>query len=130
MRTTIPVAMFFIKQANYLERVSFSFLYLAYAIGAMLGALISSFVLFELVGFKNTLLIAEVLNFLIVFICFVHLKNIPEHQVLSNKIENNEIKGGIQYKKLNYCFFDLSYFLLGLLPWHLKLFGQALLFQF
>jgi spermidine synthase len=70
MGTTIPVAMFFFKQVNKNEITSFSFLYLANVLGAMLGALISSFVLFELIGFKNSLAFAGVSNFVIALICF------------------------------------------------------------
>ncbi len=77
MGTTIPVAMFFFKQANKAEKTSFSFLYLANVIGAMLGALISSFVLFELIGFKNSLMLAGALNFAISFICLGLLKKFP-----------------------------------------------------
>jgi spermidine synthase len=81
MGTTIPVAMAFFKQINKTEKTSFSFLYLANVLGAMLGALISSFVLFELIGFKNSLALAGTLNFVIALICFVIFKKFPYSEV-------------------------------------------------
>jgi spermidine synthase len=66
MGTTFPLMMAFIKeQETSGAATSFSFLYLANVIGAMCGTLITADVLVELIGFKNTLLLAGCTNFLI-----------------------------------------------------------------
>jgi len=44
---------------------SFSFLYVANLLGAMIGALASAFVMIEVLGFKGTILLAAVMNMLV-----------------------------------------------------------------
>ncbi len=113
MGITIPVAMFFIKQINKKEKTSFSFLYLANVIGAMLGAVISSFVLFELIGFKNTLLVAGILNFLIAFICFIYFKDFPNYQASSYQIEKKETEKEILGQTIEPWFLGFILFFTG-----------------
>ncbi len=113
MGTTIPVAMFFFKQVNKTEKTSFSFLYLANVIGAMLGALISSFVLFELIGFKNSLTLAGVLNFIIALICFVIFKKNPHSQTPSLEIKKEKLKTDILPKNTNSWFLGFILFFNG-----------------
>jgi len=63
MGFTFPFMMAFVKEIDESESASFSFLYFANVIGAMLGTVITAVILIELVGFKSTLLIAVALNF-------------------------------------------------------------------
>ncbi len=63
MGFTFPFMMAFIKKAHPNAASSFSYLYFANVVGAMLGTLITAVVLIELLGFKQTLLIAATLNF-------------------------------------------------------------------
>jgi len=65
MGVTFPFMMAFLKGVDRSVKTSFSFLYLANVIGAMSGILITAFVLIELMGFKNTLIIAGLSNFTI-----------------------------------------------------------------
>jgi len=69
MGFTYPFMMSFLKRCDSGNATSFSYLYFANVIGAMCGTLITAMVLIELVGFKNSLLIAASLNFLICIIC-------------------------------------------------------------
>src|ERR1035438_10412588 len=62
MGATIPVAMFAIRSdARYQSRRSFSFLYLANVLGAVVGAVLPLF-LIELYGFHGTLRVGALLN--------------------------------------------------------------------
>ena len=70
MGTTFPFIMGFWREAIDNNSASFSFLYLANVIGAMIGAILPAFVLIELFGFSNTLMIAAIINFLIAGISF------------------------------------------------------------
>lgn len=63
MGFTFPFMMAFIRNAERKSSTSFSYLYFANVIGAMLGTLITAVVLIELVGFSKTLLIAACFNF-------------------------------------------------------------------
>jgi spermidine synthase len=63
MGATFPLAMAGIKK-------SFSFLYLANVLGAMVGALGSAFVFIELMGFSKTLLLAAGVNTVVALLAF------------------------------------------------------------
>jgi predicted membrane-bound spermidine synthase len=66
MGSTFPLAMAAIRRAHRSQSTrSFSFLYVANVVGAMAGALISAFVLVEILGFRGTLGVAATVNFLI-----------------------------------------------------------------
>ncbi|MBN1492881.1 MAG: spermidine synthase, partial [Candidatus Omnitrophica bacterium] len=65
MGCTIPLMMAFVRDKAKEERQSFSYLYCANVIGAMLGTLLSSFILIELLGFSSTLRSAAMLNWVI-----------------------------------------------------------------
>ena len=58
----------------------------------MLGALISSFVLFELIGFKNSLTLAGGLNIVIALICWFIYKKIPNLITPLKDEEKEELK--------------------------------------
>jgi len=63
MGATFPFAMAGIRAIeDEKSRRSFSFLYVANVLGAMAGALTSAFVLIELMGFRNTMLVATLAN--------------------------------------------------------------------
>jgi predicted membrane-bound spermidine synthase len=62
MGATFPLMMAFVRSQNRFQMQSFSFLYLANVIGAMLGALSGAMVLIELLGLRRTSLIAAALN--------------------------------------------------------------------
>jgi len=68
MGMTFPLMMGFINETNRNITTSFSFLYLANVIGAMLGAFLPAVALIELLGFTNTLTIAAFFNFSIALI--------------------------------------------------------------
>jgi spermidine synthase len=65
MGTTFPLMTAFVKEQDESSETSFSFLYLANVIGAMLGTLLSALVLIELLGFRRTLWVAAATNLLI-----------------------------------------------------------------
>jgi len=64
MGATFPFALAAIRRLRHDER-SFSFLYLANVLGAILGALLPPFVLVELLGFRGALHLTAFLNFFI-----------------------------------------------------------------
>ena len=65
MGTTFPLMTAFVKELDHSNHTSFSFLYLANVIGAMLGTSLTAVVLVELLGFRQTLLVAAACNILI-----------------------------------------------------------------
>lgn len=71
MGSTFPLLMAFIRQAarSKSER-SFSYLYMANVLGALLGTLASAFVLIELLGFQGTLYVAGSLNAILAVLGF------------------------------------------------------------
>ncbi len=65
MGTTFPLMTAFVKELDRSNHTSFSFLYLANVIGAMLGTSLTAVVLVELLGFRQTLWVAAACNVLI-----------------------------------------------------------------
>jgi spermidine synthase len=65
MGATFPLMMAYIREQNLKSAQSFSFLYLANVLGAMMGAILTALVFVELFGFQKTLWIAAAGNFLI-----------------------------------------------------------------
>ncbi len=65
MGATFPLMMAFLRAATRGDEETFSYLYLGNVIGAMAGALTTAMVLIELLGFRQTLLVAAALNALI-----------------------------------------------------------------
>jgi spermidine synthase len=65
MGATFPCMMAFVREKDRTQSESFSFLYLANVIGAMVGTLVTPLILVELLGFRNTLLVAGALNLLV-----------------------------------------------------------------
>jgi spermidine synthase len=66
MGSTFPLLMLVIRQTSRTEsQHSFSYLYVANVLGALLGTIFSAFVLIELFGFQRTLWVAGTLNALV-----------------------------------------------------------------
>ena len=62
MGATFPLMMAFLRASTRGDEETFSYLYLGNVIGAMAGALTTALVLIELLGFRQTLLVAAVIN--------------------------------------------------------------------
>jgi spermidine synthase len=72
MGATFPFAMAAIRRMHGEDSEhSFSYLYLANVLGAILGTLIPAFVLIELLGFRGTLHVASALNFILAAAVFL-----------------------------------------------------------
>lgn len=70
MGMTYPSMMAFLGEVDRQNKISFSFLYLANVIGAMIGAILTAIVFIELVGIHNSLKIAAAGNLLIAAVSF------------------------------------------------------------
>ena len=70
MGTTFPLMTAFVKELDRSNQTSFSFLYLANVIGAMLGTSLTAVILVEVLGFRHTLWVAATLNVLIGLVSF------------------------------------------------------------
>jgi len=77
MGATFPLMMAFVRQIDPANRNSFSFLYLANVVGAMVGTAVTALVLVELFGFYGTYVIAANCNFLIAAASFVLARFYP-----------------------------------------------------
>lgn len=72
MGATFPIAMAAVKQAfPGKSSTSFSYLYLANLLGAVLGCTGTAFVLIELLGFRGSMLVAVALNFGVALAAFI-----------------------------------------------------------
>jgi spermidine synthase/MFS family permease len=69
MGATFPFMMAYVREQDRQNTESFSFLYVANVLGAMIGTLTTAFVLVEMFGFSQTLGIAAAGNFTIALIC-------------------------------------------------------------
>jgi predicted membrane-bound spermidine synthase len=88
MGATFPFMMAFIKERNPSTTASFSFLYLANVIGAVLGTILTADVLVELLGFHHTLAFAGCLNFLIAAVSIALARSASVSQI--------DVKGELQ----------------------------------
>jgi len=78
MGSTFPLLMAVIRQTDRLKSDrSFSYLYIANVIGALLGTLASAFVLIELLGFQGTLFVAGGLNAILAISAFIMSYSVP-----------------------------------------------------
>jgi len=71
MGATFPLAMAAIRRLSPSSRRSFSFLYLANVLGAVVGALLPAFVLIEIFGFRGTMKLAATCNLMVSVAAFV-----------------------------------------------------------
>ncbi len=76
MGATFPVMISFVRGMSSTDEKSFSLLYAANVGGAFVGALASAFVMIELLGFRNTLLVASTMNGAIAFIALTTLRRL------------------------------------------------------
>ena len=84
MGATIPFAMAAVRlsQPGASER-SFSFLYRANVLGAILGTIAASYIMVELVGLKGTLLFTAIINFILAGTALIYsyrIVNLPNNQ--------------------------------------------------
>jgi spermidine synthase len=70
MGATFPLMMSFVRRTWPSETTGFSFLYLANVIGAMVGAALTAGVLVELLGFRQTSVLAALINLTIATVAF------------------------------------------------------------
>jgi spermidine synthase len=91
MGATFPIAMAVVKRA-YPERsgTSFSYLYLANLLGAVLGCTVTAFVLIELLGFRGSMLVAVTLNLAIALAAFV-FGGLPRLKTMASDNATTEI---------------------------------------
>lgn len=76
MGATLPILIKFLESQKTQLTKSVSLLYSANTLGAVVGVLLSAFVLIELFGLKNTILTAAVINLLIAFLArFIKVEN-------------------------------------------------------
>jgi predicted membrane-bound spermidine synthase len=68
MGMTYPAMIEFLGEMDHENKLSFSFLYLANVIGAMLGALTTALVFIELIGLYNSLKMAAIGNLFIAIV--------------------------------------------------------------
>ncbi len=85
MGSTFPFLMAVIRQAaRSASQRSFSYLYLANVLGALLGTLITAFVLIEMLGFQGTLFVAGACNAILAISAFL----LSRSSIASAPIEN------------------------------------------
>jgi spermidine synthase len=84
MGATFPFMMQYVKIKKVIDESGFSYLYLANVIGAMCGTVGTAVMFIELLGFRNTLLLAALSNFLIAGLSFVLASR---HKVESNEAD-------------------------------------------
>jgi spermidine synthase len=65
MGATIPLAMWAIRRSVGAEQKAFSYLYASNVLGATAGTVASAFLLVEFIGFRNTMLLAGILNVIV-----------------------------------------------------------------
>jgi len=84
MGATFPLLMSVIRAtAGSESERSFSYLYAANVLGALLGTVLSAFLLIELLGFKGTLYFAGALNFILAAFASRISRTLPKHSVAS-----------------------------------------------
>lgn len=94
MGFTYPFMMSFIKELSKGNPSGFSYLYLANVIGAVCGTFLTAWILIELAGFYNSLLIAASFNFLISIAGIVigrrhPYKNFSAENIKSSNVEDD-----------------------------------------
>jgi len=71
MGATFPLAMAAIRKMSSSSQSSFSFLYVANVLGAIVGALLPAFVLVEIFGFRGTMKLAAICNLMVSIAAFL-----------------------------------------------------------
>ena len=91
MGATFPLMMAFVRQIDPTNRNSFSFLYLANVVGAMVGTAVTALVLVELFGFHGTYVFAAICNFLIAATSFILARLYPFTMIYRSNFRNEYI---------------------------------------
>jgi len=87
MGSTFPLLMAVIRQtARSASQRSFSYLYVANVVGALLGTIASAFVLIELFGFQGTLYVAGSLNAILAVLAFTLSFSVAPSAPIENSI--------------------------------------------
>lgn len=95
MGFTYPFMMCFIKSLDNRNHFGFSYLYLANGIGAACGTFLTAWILIELIGFHNSLLVAASTNFLVFIVSIVISTRYPYKNISSSEVEFFNNKPGI-----------------------------------
>lgn len=112
MGFTYPFMMAFIKNLDRSNTSSFSYLYLANVMGAMCGTSLTAWVLIELTGFHNSLMIAGLLNFSI-FITSLIISALRPYKITDSHEITNNASTPKQHVPQNSSFIYLLLFLTG-----------------
>jgi spermidine synthase len=117
MGGTFPLLMSVIRAtaASESER-SFSYLYAANVLGALLGTVLSAFLLIELLGFKGTLYLTGALNFTIAAFATRISRTLPkQHSVtLVSKPSSSQLLYGLPGKSVLWMLFTTGFVSMGL----------------
>ena len=108
MGATYPVMLEFLKEFEQPDLSSFGFLYAANTAGALFGCLLTVFVLIELLGFRQTLIVAMVCNCVVALIAYIwayrrqRLKTAPpaaepDEQATSNQVARPSARLAVPY---------------------------------
>jgi len=111
MGMTYPLVMAYIEDEKFNYRSSFSYLYLANVIGAMLGAVTTAFIIIELLGFHKTLFVGASFNFFIALLSFYLAIRSSRPLQESSKKENDPLTNkDSSPKRLGYSMLFLTGF--------------------
>lgn len=114
MGATFPFMMAFVRENDHRNMDNFSFLYVANVLGAMSGALLSVFVLVELLGFRHTLWVAAASNFTAAAIsAFLALRSSSHNRATTNAKDISPAVRPISRAQRDRRFFLLLLFLTG-----------------
>jgi predicted membrane-bound spermidine synthase len=95
MGATFPLVAAYLHAFPDPEEHSFSFLYLANVIGAMLGAALSALVVIEILGFRQTLLLGALFNWTVATLAYRTSRRYPVAQTVRHRPEASPPKGGV-----------------------------------
>jgi len=116
MGATFPLLMSVIRatSGSKSER-SFSYLYAANVLGALLGTVLSAFLLIELLGFNGTLYLAGALNFILAASAFRVSRKLPKHSVaLASKLSFSQPLYGLPRNTVLWMLFTTGFVSMGL----------------
>ncbi len=118
MGTTFPFMMAYIKDISENHQKSFSYLYTANVIGAMLGTMFTALVFIEVFGLTRTLYIGGFLNFFIGAICLIFIWDRKKMPVLLSEApahSDKDLHGPVYAPSTGRTFLLFILFLTGLI---------------
>ncbi|MDP4126716.1 MAG: fused MFS/spermidine synthase [Bacillota bacterium] len=113
MGMTYPSMMAFLGEVDRKNKISFSFLYLANVIGAMIGAILTAMVFIESVGIHNSLKIAAAGNLLIAAVSFYLGYRYDENSMTDKVYPMSDVSDTVTYIPIRKIFFYAILFLTG-----------------